>query len=55
MVSRLVQVMLPLTFFIGNPEPVDFLKAILTEIWNLQEYNQPVEIFPLGGTEAMSP
>lgn len=57
MVSRLVRAMLPLIFFIGNPQPVNILKAILIEIWNLmlQEYKQPVEIFPLGGTEAISP
>lgn len=57
MVSRLVRAMLPLIFFIGNPQPINILKAILIEIWNLmlQEYKQPVEIFPLGGTEAMSP
>lgn len=57
MVSRLVQAMLLFTFFIGNPQSVNSLKVILIEIWNLmlQEYKQPVEIFPLGGTEAMSP
>lgn len=57
MVSRLVQAMLLLMFFIGNPQSVNILKVILIEIWNfmLQEYKQPVEIFPLGDTEAMSP
>lgn len=57
MVSRLVQAMLLFTFFIGNPQSVNSLKVILIEIWNLmlQEYKQPVEIFALGGTEAMSP
>lgn len=57
MVSRLVQAMLLLIFFTENPQSVNILKVILIEICNLtlQEHNQPVEIFPLGGTEAMNP